>query len=666
MPNETKYLEQNAFDPWNFFGGMSHYYAVDNQYPAIGNMLQVWKVLPLYRRGWFCWSWNRNTDDYDMYDDFNRDLMRHSDYFGGADNRRQPQYRYEFSVLSFYRDEQLRILRDFVAERRPPLKRLTLEKLNGLVAENKAIDYEDLRDVFDTCWEDLLSYARPRIDKYTQDFLDYVWSVNPKVARASYGPYAMYVARYKTAYTLRYGGYPIEKDPRVRDSGSFWLFEEYHHSCDYPLYRASLWVASYDLHYGYGRKIYPEIYYSSWSRCEDGAVFQAHPFANGRWVKDSHQRRIAYQYAYGTPQYKGGKYKYWRDWGFHARNPDPGAMEEFVYAWGNMYRHQPAKSAKAPFLMLDLDQIALHGDFFDDEFNTAYPMPDGLNQLGDICNTAEEGLGYTYEKAVAAGYSTPVLSVLDELDSITPEMADFVVLPPIVKGTPERHLSAIRRANARGVNLLCSEACVGLEDLFGVEPDPAGERKVGYVEGESFHHKLALARYRAKDAKATLFGAKDAHSPMDVPLVFAKGGEGAAGRAVFVNLPPACVRKNSFRQHYHWGSDSISRTMRRAMEDSFAFLAPAPSVKAERGNAIASWTDKDELVVVLLEDSPLYFDTTSYPTTFRATVAVKGIGDMKLKSDADYSIVSRERDKLVLRVTTEKDTAHFFLFSNRD
>lgn len=655
MPNEDKYLEQSAFDPWNPFHGVEHYYAVDHQYPAVGNSLEVWRVLPLYNRGWWCWNWERNSDNYDQYTDYNRELIRHSRYFGGYDNRAATKSRYDFSWLHMYRDYQLQLVRDYVAEKKPPLKVLTLEKLDRLVKDNKQPEFEDIRDLFDTCWEDFIAWARPRIKTVEQKFTDYVFSVNPKVGRATYGPFPIYVARYKTSYTLKYMGHPVEDDPRIRENGSFWIFEEYHHSCDYPVYRAALFLTSYCLNHPNGRRIYPEIYTSSWSRCNDGAVFQAHPFPGGRYVRDSHQRKVSYAYGYGTPFFKDGRYAYWRDWGFHARNPERGAMEELVYAWGKMYRNQPVRSAKAPFIVLDEAQISRHGDFFDDEYNSALPDHNYL----DICNTAEEGLAYAYEKSYEDGYTTPVLTTLDELDAITPEMSDYVMLPPIVKGTPERHLAAIRRAYERGVNLLCTEDCVGLEDIFGVRL-AAAERKVGYVKGESFAHKLAVAKYEPAGAKVTLMGAKDIDSPLDIPVVMTKAGR---ARTAFVNLPPACVRKNAFRGHFHWGSDSISVTMKKAMRETFAFLSPAPSVKTERGNAIASYTEKGELVVVLSDDSPNYNDPDVYPVSFRFTVSAKGVGSAEIASDRDYTVVERAPDRLVLRTSTEKDSAYFFKFS---
>ena len=654
MPNEEKYLEQSAFDPWNPFNGVEHYYAVDHQYPAVGEALQVWRALPAYNRGWWCWNWRRNSGDVDQYSERAKSLIRRSRYYGGYDNRSQPGARYDFSMLSAYKDNQLRLVRDYVAERRPALRKLTLARLDECVAANRPFSFEEMRDLFDVCWEDMLAWARPRIKAAEQRFTDHILGVNPSVGLATYGPYPIYVARYKTSYVLKYMGYPLEDDPRVRRNGSFWLFEEYHHSCDYPVCRAALFLASFCMNHPGGRLVYPEIYTSSWKRCEDGAVFLAHPFPGGRFVRDSHQRKVAYTYAYGTPYFRDGRFSYWRDWGFHARNPEREAMEELVYAWGRMYRNQPARSAKAPFVVVAEGQISRHGDFFEDECNSVF---DG-EQCLDVCNTAEEGLGYAYEKAVEAGYSAPVLTTLDELDAITPEMADFVVLPPIVKGTPERHVAAVRRAWERGVSLMCSEECVGLEDVFGVRP-AAAARKVGYLRGESFSHKTAIAKYEAAGAKTTLFGAADVDSPLDIPVVMAKEGR---ARTVFVNMPPASARKSMFREHFHWGSDSISVTMKKAMRGAFEFLAPEPAVKVDRGNAIGCFAGNGDMVVVVMDDSPNYNDPEVYPVSVRLAVSQPGIGGREIESDAEFAVVERSPDRLVLRVEMEKDNSYFFRF----
>ena len=85
------------------------------------------------------------------------------------------------------------------------------------------------------------------------------------------------------------------------------------------------------------------------------------------------------------------------------------------------------------------------------------------------------GCRITMRRPISKGYFCNVEKeggpmTLDDVDALTPDRAEFVMLPPIVAGTPPATLEAIRRLHARGVNLLCFESCAGLEDLFGVKP----------------------------------------------------------------------------------------------------------------------------------------------------------------------------------------------------
>jgi len=654
MPNECFNLEQSAFDPWNPFAGMSHYFSLSLLSPIVADSREVWRVLPAFGRSLWCWSWSRNTNDHDIYNDFNSNLIRHCGYFGGQDDRRRTQTGGSYDFASrWYDGDMIRWLAEFVRLHPGKFTRLNETRLAELQRRNGGVKFEDIREIFVAgLWEEYLAYVWPRTDKNMQDYVDYVLGLNPKAALATYGPFHVYVGRYKTAYTIRETGHPVEKDPRVRANGSFWVFEEYHHSCDYPIYRGALFAATYDLMCGYGRKLYPEIYYAGWGRCDDGAVFQAHPYPNSP-LADTHQRKVVYNYTYGTPRFKDGAYGYWRDWGFHARNPEREAMDEFVYAWGKMLANKPVKSAKAAFLMTDPDAFVRHGDFFDDEYNPRQCF--GVEP--DVCNTAEEGLCSLYERAVAEGYTPPVVSLLKELDHPKPETTDYIALPPIVKGTPPETIAAIRRAYDRGINLFCTESCEGLEDLFGVTSAPV--RSVRQIGDETFAHKLSRAAYAATDAQVTLWGAEHPSEKADIPLVFRRTGK---AHTVFIALPPACVRKNRLVNHFHRGTDSISREMAREFRDVFAFLAPVPSVKAERGNASAAFTENGDLAVVLAEESPIYNDTETYPLSFRFTVRATGVGAAAIEADAPYAVVSRSPDEITLRTSTEKDTAHLFVF----
>ena len=649
MPNEIKYLEQNAIDPWGDVGGVAHYFSVDNRYPLVGKGLEIWRLMPIYRRLWWCWNWNRNSDRLDIRSDFNKDCIRHANVYDGNLECEQRQGRFELGVVGFYRNDQLKLLKEFVKEK----------GLADKVPVPDPFTYEALKTLFDTCWREWVDWARPRIDAKEKEFTDYVLSVNPKVGMASYGPYAFYVTHYKTAYALDYCGYTMQRDPRLRENGSFWLFEEYHHSCDYPLFRPALFVATYDLHFGnVSRRIFPEIYYSGWGRCLDGAVYMAHPMSR-TFLADVHQRRIAYQYAYGTPQLKDGKYRFWTDYGFHARNPEVGAMEEFVHAWGNIVKNKPKKAMKAPVMIHDFDAFRRNGEYFDDECNPCMRTArDGWMPLSDICNSAEEDVAYGFEQAVVNGYTTPVVTTFGDLANLTADNAEFVILPPIIEGTPKSVLDGIRALAAHGVPLLAFEQVVGLEDLFGVRR--TANRKIGYVKGESFSHKLAKSRYAADGAETVLFAAEKCGDREDIPLVLRRTG--ASCRTVFVNAPAAAIRRASFRTVYHWGQDSLSEPLKAAMREAFAFLAPRPTVKSEHGLASAVVTEKGDIAVVVSDEPPIYKDRTAYPVPFRFTVRALGIGDAKIESDTDYSVVTRERDRLVIRAAMDRDTAYFFRF----
>lgn len=657
MPSEIKYLEQNAFDPWAAFGGVGHYYSVDNRYPKVGNALQIWRLLPIYRRKWWCWNRRRNSDNIDMYGQFQKDLLHKLDIFGGYDNRRHNLARYELGALWHYIDDQLKMLRDYVVERRPNLKKLTPERANMLVATRKNPDFEDIKEIFESGWDEFKAYCRPRIEANEKIFTDFIYSIKTNASFATYGPHAFYLSHYKTAYALDYGGYPIEKDPRVRVNGSFWVFEEYHHSCDYPVHRPSLFVATYDYHFGYGRRIFPEIYYSSWGgRSLDGAVYNAHPDARTH-LAATHQRRIAYRYVYGTPHFKNGKFGYWTDDGFHARNPERETMEEFVYAWKNVVEHRPVRPPRSAFLAVDFDMLRRHGEYFETETNTRLHFGEQL----DICNTGEEALAYAHDRCIVNGYTTPVVCSAVDFDAINPEIADFVVLPPIEKGTPRKVLDSIRRMHARGVNLLATEAVVGLEDLFGVEINPGGERKVGRIGQETFTHKMAKAKYRSAGAKVVLSGAVDFSAADDIPLVFMH--EKGAARTAFVNVPPTVIRRSTFRNGYHFGQEALSEEIKRAYRDILGFLAPNPTVKADKALVSGAYTKDGTFVVVVSEESPIYNDTQKYPKSVRFTVRLKDVGKRKISADAPYTVVSRTDDEVTLRTPIDKDTALFFRFS---
>ena len=648
MPNEVKFLEETVFDPWAQFGGAQHYYSVSTHYPAVGLAYHVWDALKPYGRKWFAQNEGRNTNVTDPWCEQNRFINSVAGYTYSAEVDR-----FDFTNQGSYRGAQLKLLADYYAARKPAAKLLTSECLAEHVKANKGLSNEEFTEFFESCWEDFVDWARPRADAMDRAFEEKLVAHNPKIARAGYGPMAIYTANYKTPYWLRSASKGMDTHPVLKANGSYWVFEEYHHSCDYPICNASLFVSAYAMLYPNGRRIFPEIYYSAWGRCNDGAVFQAHP-GKFRFVDVGHQRRIVYDYVYGTAHFKDGRFGYWTDYGFHARNPEAETMDVFVRAWGDTVRNPPRRPVKAAFSMVDFDAFRRHGDYLETDCN--FSITDGpvkYGNAGDVCNLAEESIAYLHQKIALSGRVTPTVSTLKDLDAITPESCEFVVLPPVVAGTPQETLAAIRRLHARGIGLLATEAVVGLEDLFGVKP--SAPRKLTALGDETFAHKKAVANYAADGAKVLLAGNDG------IPVVLLN--ETKTGRTAFVNVPPTAVNRATMRGRYTRGQPSVSDALETAVRAAFAYLEPRPQVVAERGEVCAAYSDDGRIVVTIGDPCPIYHNGAHYPLSFRFTVRAKGVGDAKIETKAPYSVVSRTDDELVLRTETARDDALFFAFA---
>ena len=588
VPNEIAYLEESAFDPHGDLGGAAHYYSIDMRYPAVGERLRIRELDHLYSRRYFTWVNRRNAKDLDMNSEGNRRLMRNCDYFGGYPNGKHQEGRFDFAQMRLSGPFQRQVIDDYLAERNLGWK------IEGVLPTDA-----EFKRLFDSGWDAFKTYAKGRVDRYMKDFVDYLLSVNPRLARASYGPMPVYTARYKSPYTCEYDSHPIEDDKRLKANGSFFLFEDYHYSCDYPLCRPAYFVAAYLRLHPDGRYIYPEIYYPGFGRCADGAVYQAHPDRYPH-LAHTHQRRIAYQYACGTPYAAPqGGFAYWTDYGFHARTPRTADMDEFLHAWGRIVKHPPARPVKSPAVIVDPDAFRRYGDFFEQYGAYDLRCPGFTDVRSDVNNLAEETVGYAYEQCVKAGYTTPVVATFADLDRFDATNCEFLILPPLAKSTPPEILAAIRAAKKRGVPLL------------------------GFVEACGMENELDY----------------------------------------FMKEAPTRVERESFRQRYARGREGLSARVAAELASAFARLSPRPAAKTERGNLMAYTTAKGDIVAVLSDDSPIYNDPESYPATFRFTLSAPGLGEREIESDAPYAVVERSRDRVVLRTETDKDTALWFRFA---
>lgn len=656
MPNETKYYEEDIFDPFCDRGGADLYNAAAIYYPVPGMRKHVAEALHVYDRKWFAQTHHRNSGERDHKSEKVLDVLKVADFTPLVDNDTHPD-RLDVTAQNFYYGKQLRFLIQFLKKSDYTFKVIDLASLEKRLAEKSraGLTDDEFVELFTTCWRPFVEYAFAENEKVEKEFLDYMYGVNPKVGRGEYGPMAVYTATYKTDYWLDLASKPLgEDDPKLKENDSFWVFEEYHDSCDYPMYRASLFAACYSMNHPNSRKLYPEIYYSSWGRCNDGAVFQAHP-GNFRHVAPEHQRRIAYQFAYGTPYFKRGKrlssFDYWRDYGFHASSPTRADIDEFVAAWKNVKNFKPQDPLKAPFVIVDHDAFASYGDYLETDSSFRIRIGDqAYGQAGDVCNLAEEAMAFTYERLYANGYNNPVVTSFMELDDIDAGLAEFVVLPPVRKGMklPQNFFSKVRRLHERGVGLLIYGECDGLEELFGVKKlkEP---KKLTEFRGDRFTHKLAWQRYEAKDAKA-----------ID-PVTFVK--DDGKGRTAFINVMPTTVNRHTYRERYTRGQPVVGKAIETSLVLASEFLTRnAPAVKTERGNIIAFSAKCAKGIGVVVQDDPaIYGPQDAYPATFRFTVSAKGVGRGVIECEnADFEIVEREDNRVVIRTEIGRDSALFF------
>ncbi len=656
MPNEIGSLETDAFDPYHGRGGAGHYYTISMRYPAIAARERTWELLHLYHRKWFLMLTNRNSLDITL-SDTNRALIGQADFLDISDADRQiVSPAYTFST-PFYNKWVLYILKDFLLESGTTLTLTSPTVIDRMIEENQRISPQQLAELTDVAWEAWNQFFEKRAAGVSRKFFDRVLAVNPKIARASYGPVAIYGTSYKSAEAVRtsYNGTLV--DPVTNANGSIFLLEDYHYSCGYPLSAASFFVSTYCLMYDNRRLIYPEVYFGGGLGCGDGAVYQAHPPLGIYKLRASHQRCVVYGFTYGTPFFKNGQYDYWRDAGFHYRTPGKDDFRHFLHAWGNLLRNRPAKPLPAAALVTDPSLIRLHKSFCDIE-RSCYSIPN-YPSWGDVFNTADEDTAFAFDEITAGGFNSPVVMLAKDIDNLDPDNTPFLVLPPIVKDTPGEVIVAVRNAHKRGINLLAFEEVAGLEDLFGVKLLPAPV-VVRSVAGEAVDHPLAVARYEATDAQAILSGAEQNGQKEILPMMLTK--KTRYGLTAFVNIPPTVVRREDFRQKLGYGYKTLSGPIREAFRRVIQFLHETPAVQTERGGITACTTINGDLVVTLQDVSSTYGDTTEYPATFRFQIRHPGIGKRSVESDSVYSFVEQEDDSVLIRTEIDKDTALFFRF----
>jgi hypothetical protein len=279
--------------------------------------------------------------------------------------------------------------------------------------------------------------------------------------------------------------------------------------------------------------------------------------------------------------------------------------------------------------------LCQHPDYYE---NAAHGFP-----WGDVYNTAEESLAYSYNVSRDAGLPAGFLTTCKDLQNLTPDMVDLLVIPPVTETAPTEHVRLIRSLHEQGVNLLCFESACGLEDLFGISP--INEKKpihkimlgdsVEYVE-----HELCTARYMNAGADAVLTGAETTDGIFDIPVLSTHKTKW--GRTAFFNIPPTVVNRRNDMPSASYGKGPLSLIVRNALIDVIKKLSN-PIVQSENVKLIA-FHDKNDRIVIIVENDSQSSNVSP------VVVSISNTMPENLSCDKDFVVSNKSTDGIVVKV----------------
>ena len=552
---ETRGLMTDSFDPW--LGAQSvdegHYVSCAVMLPEAFRKYDMGPTLHAYGRKNFSWISTRTLDHPEIED--NLDVIAKSDYVNVQDRASRMSFLWHYT----YAGERLRWLIDFLKTRNDPY--FDLADLEAKLEKGESITKAQYEHLARHHWYDWLDYANACTRQWGESTLKRLREVNPDVLLSQYGPFHIYAARLKGPECVYQVG-----NANLADLTAFWQFEDYPYSCGYGLERGLYCLTSCLLALP-GARIYPEIYTGGklGGGCPDGAVFYAHPpFGGGvsKFSKNSVRkvrseklfgRQIA-NLVYGSGHLTENGFRFWTERGFQSMRFTRKWFEQLLRFWPNVMEHAPERPlCSAAYISSDASRRANANILV----NKEYPS------LWDVHCTATEDVPAIYEEAFRYGLCAGFQMWDTQLDILSAEQTDTLVLPPLRGMAPET-LKEIRRLHEEGVNLVACENVDGLEDLFGVE-DTRERKTITLVRGsgnfcngmEEFCDEgdLCCGSYKAVDCEVLLSA--------EIPVLTLK--KNAKASAAFFNVPPHHVKIERLHQRLSYGKGSISTLMAQAV-----------------------------------------------------------------------------------------------------
>ena len=631
---ETRGLMTDAFDPWkNAQMNNGHYIACANFLPPAARKYKVYPTTKAYGRQNFAWIGSRCLEDWSI--EGNMDLIREADYINIFEHIPCCNLTWENS----YTGKRLQIMIDFLSEVKDP--EFDLRAMRELLKEEKPLPQEILRRIFEKYWEEWQDYTNEKVGEITRGILKKLREENPKLKIAQYGPFHIYAGRLKGPEALRM----VCNEKITPDLNAFWQYEDYPISCGY-LFERGLYQLTASLMALPGSRIYPEIYTGGRLKqgCPDGAVFYAHPpFGIGGKTRSEKtlMRQIA-NFAFASGHLMADGFHFWDQHGFQACRFTRRWFESILKIWPYVLEH-PAKRPvrSAAYVSSEASRRA-----------SREVMIERTNSCLDARKTATEDVPYIYECAAKAGVCAGFQLFDVNLEKLTDDQADTLVLPPL-HGMSKKILKQIRKLHESGVNLVGNENVEGLEDLFGVKD--TGVKKTitkvtptgGFCAGLSEYCDDARCHGSYIDDGAEIL--LDA----EIPVLTVK--HNAKASAAFFNVPPHLVKEERLRNKTNYGRTGISRLMEIAVGELMKRFSRT-GISISEGRLIACHT-KDGAVLVIVEN-PDDDNNLSVRITIQECAGLAG----DPKASGEIILLEENRKERVYRALIPKGEPLMMLF----
>ena len=519
MPNEQQYLDHDAFDPWRYKKSCNseHFYPCSAFTGHVAEYKRTWELTKLFGRKWYVWfSDHRTMVDNDI--EKHPEIMKHADFMYYPSEYEWAVLRSDFTLPWLWkRMPKLRALLDqFLCERPGAAERIGL--IEGAPVTDRVI--AKLHEHYQTEW---YAYAGKALTAAFEKQNEMFRAHNPKLKRACYGPFNLYMSPLRTSKLSEMYGFERGEALSETIYTGFAQLEDYANSCAYQTYYSAFAVGT-ALVDSPNLTIYPEQYGGSPGGCIDGAVYFAHPpigkIICPPWFSTTHAR----EFVYNTPRITADGFSYWNTYGFMKWSFDEESNDIFIRNWKYVVQHRPERPLKAAAFVCSFNTM-------DDRFDAEFPSHHRC-----AYNVSEEGIGYLYETMRMAGLPAGFFSDWRGLDHISAMDTDVLVIPS-TEGVDGHTLQRIRELHGSGVSLIATGRVDGLEDLFGVKSAPQNVQitELSSAAGtrESVYPVNDTGRYVSDGAECLLFAS-------GVPAIFTHG------RTALFNISPMSMGRTWF------------------------------------------------------------------------------------------------------------------------